>query len=309
MDRAVLRGLERRSLNDLEVAGMDEKSFLRGQSFVSLLYDLKKARVIDVMQGRDKGAAWLLWDSLPEEVRAQIQAVSIDMSAIYLEVAQEMVPHAAIVHDRYHVSSHLSKAVGKIHSRENAALQKAGDDRLKGIRQLFLFTQENLPESKSALFSKLKQSDLRTGRAHAINENFRHFWENATRAEAHAFFNKWYAWAICSRIEPIKKVARMLKAHLENLLTFADHPITNAVAEGLNSKIQSLRSAARGFRNFLHYRTRILFFCGKLDLNPLYLAKNRRFTPHTTQGESRRSARCGRLIGMAEPGEAVEGPP
>ena len=64
-------------------------------------------------------------------------------------------------------------------------------------------------------------------------------------------------------------VARMLKRHLENLLTYLEHPITNAVTEGLNSKIQNIKSAARGFRNFKNYRTRILFFCGKLSLYPL----------------------------------------
>jgi transposase len=64
-------------------------------------------------------------------------------------------------------------------------------------------------------------------------------------------------------------VAHILKRHLENLLTYLKHRITNAVTEGLNSKIQSLKSAARGFRNFQNYRTRILFFCGKLDLYPL----------------------------------------
>jgi transposase len=56
---------------------------------------------------------------------------------------------------------------------------------------------------------------------------------------------------------------------LENLLTYLKHRITNAVTEGLNSKIQSIKSAARGFRNFKNYPTRILFFCGKLDLYPL----------------------------------------
>ena len=60
----------------------------------------------------------------------------------------------------------------------------------------------------------------------------------------------------------------MLKRHLENLLTYLKHPITNAVTEGLNSKIQSLKSAARGFRSFRNYRIRILFFCGKLNLYP-----------------------------------------
>ena len=63
--------------------------------------------------------------------------------------------------------------------------------------------------------------------------------------------------------------AQMLKRHLENLLAYLKHHITNAVTEGLNPKIQSLKSAARGFRNFKNYRTPILFFCGKLDLYPL----------------------------------------
>ena len=83
---------------------------------------------------------------------------------------------------------------------------------------------------------------------------------------AFAFFKKWYGWAIRSRLAPIKRVARTLKARLENIVSYFRHRITNASAEGLNSKIQSLKSAARGFRNFFNYRTRILFFCGKLDL-------------------------------------------
>ena len=72
-----------------------------------------------------------------------------------------------------------------------------------------------------------------------------------------------------SRLKPVVEVAQMLKRHLENLLTYLRHHITNAVTEGLNSKIQSLKSAARGFRNFQNYRIRILFFCGKLALYPL----------------------------------------
>ena len=45
------------------------------------------------------------------------------------------------------------------------------------------------------------------------------------------------------------------------------------MTEGLNSKIQSIKSAARGFHNFQNYRIRILFFCGKLNLYPLLSVK------------------------------------
>lgn len=82
-------------------------------------------------------------------------------------------------------------------------------------------------------------------------------------------FEDWFGWVSRSRLKPMVEVAQMLKRHLPNLLTDLKHHITNGVTEGLNSKIQSLKSAARGFRNCQNYRTRILFLCGKLDLYPL----------------------------------------
>ncbi|MBK8091326.1 MAG: transposase [Verrucomicrobiaceae bacterium] len=71
-----------------------------------------------------------------------------------------------------------------------------------------------------------------------------------------------------SRLEPIKKVARLIDAHWQEILNYIKHRITNAASEGLNSRIQAIKSAARGFRSFANYRLRILFHCGRLDLKP-----------------------------------------
>jgi transposase len=83
-----------------------------------------------------------------------------------------------------------------------------------------------------------------------------------------SFFERWYKEAVDTRLPEIRKVARMLKKHLENILTYFDCYITNAASEGLNSKIQAIKANARGFRNFENYRVSILFFCGKLELSP-----------------------------------------
>ncbi len=66
--------------------------------------------------------------------------------------------------------------------------------------------------------------------------------------------------------EPVKKVVKMLRRHEQGLLSFSQHRISNACAEGFNSAIQLIKANARGFRNFTNYRARILFHCGKLDL-------------------------------------------
>jgi len=85
---------------------------------------------------------------------------------------------------------------------------------------------------------------------------------------ARKFFERWYSWAIRSQLEPIKKVARMLKTRLDNILTYLTHRITNAVAEGLNARIQWVWRTARGFGNRDNFRTAILFHRGGLDVYP-----------------------------------------
>jgi transposase len=269
MERAVERGLKRRDLSELRHVGMDEKSFAKGQSYVSLLTDLDHGRVLEVQESNDREAADLLFATLPEGALEAIEAVCIDMSGHFAAAARAAVPEAALVHDKFHISAHLNDAVAAVHREENRRLQKLGDDRLKGTQRLFGFDPDHFREEQAVRFSDLKRSDLKSARAWAIKEVFRRFWYYSYEGSARKFFKQWFGWASRSRLKPVVKVAQMLKRHFENIITYLRHPITNAVTEGLNSKIQAIKANARGFRSFVNYRIRILFFCGKLDLYPL----------------------------------------
>jgi len=268
MERAVERGLERRELESLKYVGLDEKSFRRGHSYISLLTDLTGSRVLEVVEDRTTEAANGLWKDLSDGQKQQIEAVAIDMWPAFANSVEANAQQAEIVHDRFHISKHLNEAVDKVRRSENKALQKADDDRLKGTKQLWLFNPENMSEDHWIEFDTLKDQELKTSRAWAIKEQFRWFWEYCYAGNARKFFKRWYGWAARSQLGPIIKVAKMLKRHLENTLTYFRHGITNAMSEGFNSRIQSIKSQARGFRAFENYRTRILFYCGKLDLLP-----------------------------------------
>ena len=268
MDRAVERGLARRSLDNVRNVGIDEKSFGKGQDYVSIMTDLGESRVLEVVPERTREAADKLWQNMDNLQRKLIQAVAMDMWSPFMEATRSACPDAAIVHDRFHVSKYLGEALDKVRRQEHIQLSKEGDDSLKGTRQLWLYAMENLPKDRSNEFFSLQQTDLKTGRAWSMKENFRHFWECSNVEDAKMYFQCWYDWAIRSQLAPMAKVAMMLKRHLTGLLSYVNHRITNAASEGFNSKIQSIKSAARGFNNFKNYRTRILFFCGKLDLMP-----------------------------------------
>lgn len=269
MRRAVARGLERRQLEGLKHLGIDEKSFKRGQSYISLLTDLEGGRVLDVVQERTSEAAGKLWETLSAEQKQEIEAVAMDMWEPFIQSAAQHVPDADVVHDRFHISKYLNEAVDQVRRHEHKELQAQGDDTLKGTRQLWLYNPLNLSEEQEGTFAQLKELNLKVARAWAAKELFVKFWAYTQPGSARKFFKDWFGWVSRSQLKPLIKVARMLKSHLENLLTYLRHRITNAVTEGLNSKIQSIKSAARGFRNFSNYRIRILFFCGKLDLYPL----------------------------------------
>ena len=268
MKRAVERGLERRSRDDVRNVGIDEKSFRKGQDYVSVMTDIDQSRVLDVTPERTIESADQLWETLSQVQRKRVQAVCMDMWQAYETSTKNQVPQARIVHDRFHISKYLNEAVDKVRRAEHKQLQQEGDDRLKGMRHTVLFNPENLSDEKNDQIEALRKSTLATGRAWSLKELFRFFWDESDAVGGRAFFDSWYSWAIRSQLEPVKKVARMLKGRLDRILTWFTSPISNGPAEGFNSRIQSLKSAARGFRIFEHYRIRILFYCGKLTLKP-----------------------------------------
>ena len=267
VDRAVVRGLLRRSTEGVRYVGLDEKSFGRGQRYVSIATDIKGARVLEVVPGNDQAAGESLWRALPPEQRSKVEAAAMDMSAGFAAATRAQAPQAAIVHDKFHVAKLLNDAVDQTRRAEHQQLHAEGDDTLKNTRYLWLHGQ--LPETKQASFADLLEINLKTDRAWAYKEQFVEFWGQPDAAQGFDFFTQWKRSVMRSRLTKVKAVAKTLHQHLTNLLTYFMHPITNAVSEGFNSRIQAIKADARGFRRFINYRSRILFHCGKLNMLPV----------------------------------------
>lgn len=269
MKRAVERGLTRRGNDEIAWIGMDEKSFRKGHNYVSIMNDLEHSRVLDVVEGREGDAAdKLIAKALDGGQREMVCGVAIDMSAPYIAAIRRHLPHADIVHDKFHIAKHLNEAVDKTRRKEHRKLLKNKDERLTGTKYSWLKGMEHLSDESLAQVESLAKAELDVAKAWYIKELFRHFWTRRDGAFARSYFERWYNEAFKTGLPEIRKVARMLKKHLENILTYFECYITNAVSEGLNSKIQTIKANARGFRNFENYRASILFFCGKLELSP-----------------------------------------
>ena len=270
MERAVARGLSVKEPGAPVHLGVDEKSAGRGHDYITIVSDLDKGTVVHLADERRKASLDSYFDTLAPEHLAGIEAVAMDM---WEPFALSVRAHLAdaddkIVFDRFHLMGYLGKAVDTVRKQENRALAADGDKSLIGSKYLWLYSQENLPSKHVGRFAALRDTDLKTSRAWAIKESMRHFWEYKRRGWAERHWKSWYFWATHSRLQPVIEAARTLKRHEAGLFSYFAHPITNAGAEGLNSRIQAIRVSARGYRNREHFKTAIYFHLGGLALYP-----------------------------------------
>ena len=270
MERAVARGQRAKEPRAPTMLGVDEKAAAKGHRYLTLVCDLTHATVEYIADDRKQASLDEYFHTLTPDQRAAIHAIAMDMWEPYVQSVLTHVPGGAskIVFDKYHIMSHLGTAVDTVRKREHRVLRETGDTVLAGSKYVWLYAGPNVPEKHQARLLGLLQRPLKTARAWAIKESFRDFWQYRRAGWATAFWRRWYFWATHSRLTPVIKVAKMLKRHLPNVLSYLTHRITNAVSEGLNSKIQTIKKMAYGFRNLEHFKTAICFHCGGLQLYP-----------------------------------------
>jgi transposase len=248
MERAVERGQKAKKRRVIPYLGVDEKAVARRHQYVTMVCDLKRGTVEYLAENREKTSLDAYYASLSEEQLEGIQAVAMDMWDPYIASTRAHVPNGErkIVFDRFHIMKHMNEAVDAVRKEENRLLLEDDIDILKGTKFFWLFAEENLPEKMVERFAFLRDSNLKTGRAWAIKEALRELWNYRRRGWAELYWRRWYFWATHCRLKPVRKVAAMIHNHLENVLTYFDHRITNAVSEGLNSKIQTVKKTPMG---------------------------------------------------------------
>lgn len=271
LERAVARGQARKQSGPLPRIGLDEKSFKKGHSYITLIYDLDKSTVEAVAEGKDEAAADACFSQLLPGQIDSVETVVTDMSSALVKSVKGNIPLAEekIVHDRFHVMKLVNEAVDKVRKEENRHLRAEGNNSLVGSKYLFLRNYDNVSPSRRNELNQLLNAKFETGKAWTYKEMLRDLWHWENVQDARAFFGGWYKSVIHTKLKPLKRVARTIKQRLENVISYCRFDgISNGVAEGINSKIQSIKRRVGGFRNTEHYKTAIYFYCGGLDLHP-----------------------------------------
>jgi transposase len=270
MQRAVERGLSRRETQSVTQIGVDETAFKKRHDYVTIVSDQDTGTVLHVGSDRKKGTLKAWYESLTDEQREAIESVSMDMWPAFINATLESLPGAEdkIAFDKFHVAKYLGEAVDKVRRQEHKALMSDGYEDLKGSKYDWLYNPKNMTQEQKQRFKLLRDSTLKTARAWAIKELAMSLWHYSSKTWARKGWQQWLSWALRSRLDPIKEVAKTIKAHLWGILNAIVLKVSNGPAEGLNSRIKMIKVRSRGFRNKARFANAIYFHLGGLDLYP-----------------------------------------
>jgi transposase len=266
---AVSWGLAHRDLDDIESIGVDEVQWKKGHKYQTVVYQIDEGQKRLLWIGADRTAKTLLrfFRFLGPERSRRLQFVCSDMWQAYIKVIAKKASGAVHILDRFHIMQKMSKAIDQVRAAEAKQLKRDGyEPILKGSRWLLLKRPENLTEKQSLQLGELLKYNLRSVRSHLMKEDFQQFWDYVSPTWAGKFLDEWCIRAMRSKIEPMKKVAKTLRAKRELILNWfrAEGQLSSGVVEGFNNKLKLITRKSYGFRTQEAYETALYHNLGSL---------------------------------------------
>ena len=242
---------------------VDETSARRGRRYVTNVLDDENSRLLLMVEGRGVQALGAFAEALRLHGGdpSQIEAIAMDMSTSYIKGASQYFPQASIVFDKFHVMVLAGKALEEVRLQ----MQREGAQ-LKGAMWSLRGNTWNLSEERQAQRKDLCRQYTRLGRAMSLRETLQAIYANSDRQLAEAELRWWCGWAARSRLRSFRHLAKTVRQYLDGILAYFDTKLTSGAIEAVNGIIQLAKRMARGFRNFVYFRTAAYHRAGQLNL-------------------------------------------
>lgn len=267
LHRIIERVRDGHRIRGLTVVGVDEIAYCRGHKYATIVYDLKRAKVVWV--GRGKGKETLehfMETKLTENQRQRVCLASCDMSQAYIATLERYLVNATIVLDRFHIVKALNEALDEVRKEEWRRV--SGDDKLyfKGLRWLLLRGSGTRTKSQTRVINQLRRSNSRIFRAWVLKDEFESFWDYTYRGSAEKFLRSWMTRTLKSRIDPLRRFVETLRRHEHRIMPFIETGLTNAKGEGINRVLQMIKARACGFGTLEAFTDLINLVAGDVDI-------------------------------------------
>jgi transposase len=267
-------GLENRELNNVDSIGVDEIAWKKGHKYLTLVYQIDAHCVRLLWIGKDRTTKTLLhfFRFFGKEKSQKLKHICSDMWKPYIKVIKKKASQAIHILDRFHIMAKFNKAIDEVRAGEHRQMQQDGyEPILKKSRWCLLKRKENLTDNQEAKLKDLLKYNLKSVRAYLLKEDFQGFWEYVSASWAGKFLDQWCTRAMRSKIEPMKKIAKMIRKHKPLILNWfkAKKAFSSGIVEGLNNKVKVATKKAYGFREYNCIEIALYHQLGKLPEPPV----------------------------------------
>lgn len=258
IDKAALgRELNPPDFSGVRKLAVDEISIKKRHKYATVVADAERHRVLWVIKDRKEASLLEFYDQLGKEGCKKIEAVAMDMWKPYEAATKARCPNAAIVYDRFHIEQGFKRVIDAVRRQEYAKVTGQERRAIKGLMYLLYTRPRNLKSKDRQRLNEAFKLNRRLFTVYMLQEELSHLWSYTYAGAAVNWFQRWYSWAIRTRIEPVKSFARNLKTHLNGILAHCKHKISTSFLEGMNNKIKVIKRIAFGYRDFEYFFLKI----------------------------------------------------
>jgi transposase len=256
--------LDTQKIETVQHLGVDETSIKKGHQYITVLTDTERKKVVAITTGKDSKAMQEALDIMDNRGAKphKIRTVTMDMSPAYISTAEDWLPNASMVFDRFHLEVLANKKVDEIRKYEAKQYKE-----LKNTKYLWLRNNHGLKEEQKLQIQLLEASFPTLGKAYRLKEQLKTVMNEAYYSKSLKGIKTWMKLAQNSQILQMQQLAKTFERHWIGIKNYFRTHRTNAFAERVNLKIQEIKRIARGFANIENFKAMIFFHLGGLELN------------------------------------------
>ena len=238
---------------------IDEIAIMKGHKYFTVIRDYDSGVAIKIFFGRGYDETAKALASLGKDKLANIVYVSLDMWDPYIKAIKEQCPNAKLVFDKFHVVKKVNEALDEVRKKE---FDKATDEErveMKRKRWVILTREHNLKtEQKEELAELMKRND-RLYKAYLLKEQILSIFEDkiSTFEKICERINCWFENILGNKLDEFNAVIKTMQNYMYGIQNYFRYGMTNAIAEGFNTKINVIKRRAFGYRDLEYFILKI----------------------------------------------------
>ncbi len=240
--------------------GVDEFAHKKGKKhYATVIIDLQKGIVLDVLNFRDKAQLIAYFEQKGAKYCQNIEVFSCDMWEGFANAAKAVFPNADIVIDRFHFISHINQALDK--ERKKLRSKHKDEVALKEIKWLLFKSWDNLSQNqRTVLLKAFRKAPSLRNLYFLKNELHNIFETHQTKEQAAILCQNWLEKAKELKNGFLDVFIKTFNNWKNDILNFFKHRVTNAIVEGINNVIKTIKRQAYGYRNFENFKLKIIVY-------------------------------------------------